>query len=242
LKSLMRMCSTPFGVALAAMAACTCTLTGSCQIVSNGGFELPVVGPSGFEIYSVGESFGGWTVGLGKVALWADQTIPPLVGDQSAVLNGALFQDLSAVPGGDYLLSFTVELADGSDLPPSLRVSFGSNSVVILSPGPLPRSYALAFTACSSTSRLQFASSRFGLALDDVAAEPIPRLGIASRGDGQAEITWRTDFPDYKLEFAAGLPASNWLPVTNDMLTNAEVFTATAATAGGQKVFRLRKP
>jgi len=219
------------------------------QTVVNGGFETPVLGPSGWKEYLSGESFDGWTVSSQQVLHWRSSPIPEFTESDSAetnqavALDGALFQDFSTSPGRDYLVSFTVIVFNGNDFAPPLRVSFGSASTLFrLEEKPLPAAFALGFTASNAITRLEFRSFGYGVAVDDVTVTPVPRLSITPFNGTHTLIAWHTNFADYALEYATALSGTNWLPVTNTNNHAGERVLVIVDATTGQRVFRLRKP
>jgi hypothetical protein len=69
-----------------------------------------------------------------------------------------------------------------------------------------------------------------------------PRLSIARVGSAAAQITWATNFTDYRLEYATNLPVTVWNRVTNRVTTTADRLSVTVATDAAQRVYRLHKP
>jgi hypothetical protein len=210
---------------------------GHAQIVSNGGFELPIVGPSGPITYSAGESFTGWTVDSGSVQLLAFQSP---TGAQAVSLNGGLSQDIPTVPGNAYSLSLTAMFA-GDDFPRFLTLSWDASSVILFPGDPPQGRHSVTFTANGATTHLRLFSPDYAVTLDDVVVEPIPRLSISSLDSGQAQITWSTNFPRHVLESATALPAAGWQPVTNRATIAGDRLSVTVDSASGQQIFRLRE-
>jgi len=208
------------------------------QLVTNGGFETPRVGPSGFAVYSAGQSFMGWSVDAGFVGI---SDFWPISGLQSVVLDGTMAQELATVPGCDYTVSWHAWFG-GDDVPPPLTVRWGATAVVI-DPEPPPFApRSLSFTASDSRTRLGFSGRDYGVTLDEIAVVAVPRLGIASTSPTQAQITWPTNFADHVLEHATTLPATTWTAVTNSASILGGRVSVSVDTAGEQRVFRLRKP
>lgn len=86
------------------------------NLIVNGSFELPDVGPTGvMVIFSGGEPPGfGWTVGIGNVEVAGEQ-YPPLPGpsfdggqhlDLNGVTVGQIFQVFATTAGADYTLTY----------------------------------------------------------------------------------------------------------------------------------------
>lgn len=150
------------------------------QIVSNGGFEIPLVAP-GSVTYTNGQSFGGWTVDLGSVSLQSQ--CPPLSRLQSAYLpwtfgSNTIHQDLNTVVGNQYILSYTRACGDGCGcdaITHRVFVGWGAKSVTD------DRAWNWAensyiFTATGTTTRLSFSGS--DVSLDDVSVVPVAPPGI----------------------------------------------------------------
>ena len=71
---------------------------------------------------------------------------------------------------------------------------------------------------------------------------PQPRLRIAPAGAGSVRISWASSFTDHVLEFAPGLPATDWSAVTNAATIAGDRFSVTLNTGEAQRVYRLRGP
>lgn len=213
---------------------------GLAQIVWNGDFETPVVEPgdSNFILFSAGETFTGWTVDSGSVALTATYSFGQR--QQFLFLGGAIHQDLATTPGADYLLSLMIGFG-GDDIPPPLTISWGTNALQIHEQAAL-QTYSFNVTASEATTRLGFSSRNYNVLVDNVTVVPVPRLGITPLGGAQARMTWRTNFTDYVLEYATSLPARAWTPITNGITVAGDSASLTVDLKNEQLVFRLRKP
>jgi uncharacterized protein DUF642/PEP-CTERM motif-containing protein len=163
-------------IALGTLSAVTWQRALGGNIVVNGGFETPVVTDFYFDTYSAGQSFTGWTVGQGSVALYTDQYNPalsdvPYQGNQALQLNtqggnGSIYQDLVTTPGTTYELSIAFAsnpFASGSG---SMDVAWGSATVASLSAAPshdftnlgwVVESYTV--TATQGITRLEFSNT-----------------------------------------------------------------------------------
>lgn len=109
----------------------------SAGLVKDGNFEKPIVS-GGFNEYTAPQNFGQWTVSAGSIDLVASSYWMPAHGNQSVDLNGSnagtISQDLSTVPGTNYVLSF--DLAGNIVCPPAVKqmqVMWGSTIVTTLS-------------------------------------------------------------------------------------------------------------
>ena len=212
---------------------------GLAQIVSNGDFETPVVEPGdlNFILFSAGETFPGWTVDSGSVALTATYSFDQR--QQFLVLGGAIHQDLPTIPGVDYSLSLTIGFG-GDDIPPPLTISWGTNTLQVHHQA-ASQAYSFSFMANDAVTRLGFSSRNYDVLVDDVTVVPVPRLGITSLGGTQARMTWRTNFTDYVLEYATNLPATVWTPMTDGIALTGDYFSLRVDIKSAQRVFRLRK-
>jgi hypothetical protein len=151
------------------------------QIVSNGGFEIPLVAP-GSATYTAGQSFGGWTVDLGSVSLDGEC---PFSGLQSARLSGTVHQDLNTIVGAQYTLSYARTCEFGCDsgcdaVGHGVFVSWGAETVLdFWTDGWARHSYI--FVATDVTTRLSFRDYRDrSISLDDISVVPAtqPRISL----------------------------------------------------------------
>lgn len=89
------------------------------NLVTNGGFETPVV-PSSIETFFASSTFGGWTVSGHSVDLVSRTNWMAADGGQSLALSGqsagAVHQDLVTVPGQSYRLRFAPRVASTATL------------------------------------------------------------------------------------------------------------------------------
>jgi choice-of-anchor C domain-containing protein len=82
------------------------------ELIINGSFELPVVGP-GFAQRNPGDNFGGngWVVGSGPIdhigSLWVGAMGPQSL-DLNANVAGGVYQDLATVAGATYTIRFAM--------------------------------------------------------------------------------------------------------------------------------------
>ncbi len=144
------------------------------QIVSNGGFEIPLVAP-GSATYTAGQSFGGWTVDLGSVSVDGEC---PFSGLQSAHLSGStttVHQDLNTIVGAQYTLSYArtcvFGCGNGCDaVVHGVFVGWGAETVLDYSGDEWGRS-SHTFVATDVATRLSFRSYK-DISLDDVSVVP----------------------------------------------------------------------
>jgi hypothetical protein len=167
------------------------------NIVVNGGFETPVVTDFYYDTYYAGQSFTGWTVGQGAVALYTDQYNPgmsdvPYQGNQALQLastqggNGSIYQDLVTAPGATYILSFAFASNPFTSESASMNVAWGGATIASLSAAPshdftnlgwIVESYTV--TASAGITRLEFTNTSSGVGvglpqIDAVSASPVP--------------------------------------------------------------------
>jgi choice-of-anchor C domain-containing protein len=153
------------------------------NVVTNGDFEVPNAGSS-YVIYKAGQTFGGWMVESGSV----DQggTWQVANGNQSVDLSGegtgAIYQDLSTIPGQTYLLRFAMAGNPyGGPAVKRMEIWWGNTLVDTLSFDITGRStssmgwvyHEYTVVATANVTRLRFkslTSGTFGPALDDVTA------------------------------------------------------------------------
>jgi hypothetical protein len=153
------------------------------NIVVNGGFETPVVTDFYYDTYDAGQSFTGWTVGQGAVALYTDQYNPPLSdvpyqGNQALQLastqggNGSIYQDLATTPGATYELTFAFASNPFASANASMSVAWGGATIATLSADPshdytnlgwIVESYTV--TASAGITRLEFVNTSSGVDL-----------------------------------------------------------------------------
>jgi choice-of-anchor C domain-containing protein len=172
------------------------------NLVVNGDFEEPVVpGEQGWETYSGGQTFPGWTVGGHSIDIVHDHGdrewwVSPS-GHQGVDLNGSgpgsITQDLPTVPGAAYSLSFamagnqvggpiivTMDFFWGYEIVDTL--SFLTNPAEPNYPGDIGWVYhEYILEAPTDWTRLTFQSLSYtgarGPALDDVRVIPFDRDG-----------------------------------------------------------------
>src|SRR6266705_6407612 len=144
------------------------------QIVSNGGFEIPLVAP-GSATYTAGQSFGGWTVDSGSVSVDGEC---PFSGLQSAHLSSStttVHQDLNTIVGAQYTISYarTCEYGCGNGCDAvghGVFVAWGAETVFDYYTGAwAPNSYM--FVATDITTRVSFSSYK-DISLDDISVVP----------------------------------------------------------------------
>jgi hypothetical protein len=70
----------------------------------------------------------------------------------------------------------------------------------------------------------------------------IPRLRAVILSPTHLQISWDTNFVGYKLEAAAGLPAMNWFPVTNNVTIANGQAQVTVDTDAAWQFYRLSMP
>jgi hypothetical protein len=73
------------------------------------------------------------------------------------------------------------------------------------------------------------------------ASIPPPVLEIFPMDAATLQLSWPVNAASYALEFTTNLPAQAWSPVTNSVVTNADLLTVDLEITGGQRWFRLRK-
>ena len=170
------------------------------NIVSNGGFELPVV-PGSLVTYWSG-NMSGWTLGGGGIdligAAWR-----AAAGNQSLDLNsasaGSVYQMLSTVTNQTYRLRFALAGNPGGYAPKQMEVRWGGVAVTnVTFPWSATSSgtnmgwvyHSLVVTATGPNTRLDFVSltgampgsmgtlAFYGPALDDVSVVPYERYAL----------------------------------------------------------------
>lgn len=163
------------------------------NLVVNGGFETPVVTAFYFNVYTAGQSFTGWTVGQGSVALYTDQYNPslsdvPYEGNQALQLsstqggNGSIYQDLATTAGTTYELTFAFASNPFASEDVTMDVSWGGGTVASLTATP---SHDLAnsgwvlesftVTATGATTRLEFLNTT---PVADIAGPQIDAVSV----------------------------------------------------------------
>ena len=205
--------------ALAVTALASFGLSSSAQaasIVTNGGFELPVLADSS---YTISNSIPGWirdAVSTGSGIEIQRQNIAGLAfqGQQFAELDSdgvtSIFQDLATKVGQQYRLNFAFSarpnVADNQ-----LDIGWGGNPVDSLSaigqPGTFWNQFSYLLTATSGTTRLSFGnlgetSDSLGSYIDAVSVTAVPTpallpglvgLGIAALRKRKAEAMAESD-------------------------------------------------
>jgi len=182
------------------------------SIVTNGGFELPVLPNSSFLISN---TIPGWTRGAGSSGSGIEvqrNNIAGLAfeGQQFAELDSdgvtSIFQDLATNIGQQYRLNFAFSARPnvGDN---QLDIGWGGNPVASLSasgqPGTVWNQFSYLLTATNNTTRLSFGnlgetSDSLGSYLDAVSVTAVPTpallpglvgLGIAALRKRKAEAT-----------------------------------------------------
>lgn len=167
--------------------------TSSRNLLNNGEFETPLITSGTYLTYAAGQSFGGWVVESGTVAL-ANSLWQAVDGLQSLNLAGAspgaIYQTIPTVPGQDYYLRFYLggNTADG----PTVKASeVWWNDHILDAPtlsttGPSTTGMAWTnleyrVTATSNVTRLRFVGLTTGLfgrlvgpVIDAVSLYPVP--------------------------------------------------------------------
>jgi Protein of unknown function (DUF642)/PEP-CTERM motif len=181
------------------------------NLVVNGGFETPVVTDFYYDSYTAGQSFTGWTVGQGVVALYTDQYNPgqsdvPYQGNQALQLsstapggNGSLFQSLATTPGVTYDLSFAFASNPFASETVLMNVAWGGGTVANLSATPSHDLQNLGWvvesflvTATQATTTLEFTNTTpvadaAGPQIDAVSVSAVPEpSSLALIGLGMA--------------------------------------------------------
>jgi len=72
-------------------------------------------------------------------------------------------------------------------------------------------------------------------------AVPKPRLSISRLDSASIQISWPTNFMDFRLEVATGLSAATWDIVTNLVAIEGDRFKINLTTDSAQRLYRLRK-
>lgn len=187
-----------------ARAASTCdSASGTQNLVSDCGFEDPVVGAGNFKAFNSGTPLGAWTVNsngdgvdLVDKAGGGYGSYPVHSGNQSVDLNKSLptgvHQELQTLPGQNYQLTFSLSGYPGSPGcpgtdPKGLTVTAGSTSnTYSFAPDPTASplgnqrfvNEATSFTATDVSTTLTFTPSNTGCTgpvIDDVSV--VPSLG-----------------------------------------------------------------
>lgn len=183
---------------------------GRANLITNGSFELPDVGPTGVEvIFSGGEPAGfGWQVGHGNVEvageLYAPLPGPSLDGDQHLDLNGVtvgnIFQFFSTTVGVEYEMSFAYasNYAHHGPTHPALATVYITDvsSTQVVTPFSISHGtsastdldwfvHSMRFTAIGASTAVGFDSESRqtplgGILLDAVSVTVVPEPGTAS--------------------------------------------------------------
>lgn len=77
--------------------------------------------------------------------------------------------------------------------------------------------------------------------ISNLTIAPVPWLTIAREGAGSVRFTWATNFADHVLESTPGLPALNWISVTNSVTSAGDFFSVTLDLGPFNQFYRLRK-
>ena len=172
-------------VSLAALYTAAGSVGQAANEVPNGSFETPATPPSGWNTYSQGQTFGGWTVGVGDIdhvgTYWQAAD-----GTQSVNLNGngqgSIYRDLATSAGQDYELRFAMA-ANGDSSPFTATVHVFWDGAEIATPEFEAGGHSLSdmgyerhtyrVTATQTVTRLAFASGNassgvYGPVVDDV--------------------------------------------------------------------------
>ncbi len=167
------------------------------NLVTNGGFELPVLGPTGFVTYGPGASLTGWTIDSGSIdhikTFWTS-----FEGAQSIDLDGnspgAISQTLATSIGQSYDVSFwssaNPDLSGGSA---SMSVRWGGTEVLSVTRPPAASGTSMGWVfsrvtvvATGTSTPLQFVSTDFGpfgIALDSVSVTPTAVTDVTVSAD-----------------------------------------------------------
>jgi choice-of-anchor C domain-containing protein len=169
-------------------------------VITNPGFEDPVVPPGGPGYIFDTTTLTGWTVSAGNIDILASSYWQPHSGNQSidlyGCLAGTIYQAITTTAGQPYVLSYwvagnadsagirtsTVKVGStvgGSDLA-TQNESFDTTGKTKTAMGWELRS--LNFTAVSTTSYIQFndtsTSTCQGIALDDISVDIVPPTDV----------------------------------------------------------------
>lgn len=188
-------------------------------IVTNGSFEESTFGPGGTwnfkTLYAPSDAIYGWTVTPESID-YINTYWTAADGDRSIDLDGrspgGIKQDLTTVPGHDYLVKFWLSgNPDDGQVPKPVRVMAlvggGSWDFTYTFPSPWPsgrdkhdliwQEYSLTFTAPSTLTTLQFKSTNstaFGAALDNVSVvdqtPELPSGALLLLGMVPAGLAW----------------------------------------------------
>jgi hypothetical protein len=214
--------------------------TASAQIVVNGGFEdIPLNDP----VHSAGESFGGWTVGLGYAGVTYEEPGTAYAGLLSLGLVPAssVYQDIPTVPGVVYEVSFWQSFYGGSMLP-MFCVRWDDEAVYGEASRNAWGQARHTFTAARATTRLSLGTINTDLSYDEVSVVPVfPRLTIARTAEARFELSWATNHVGYSVESTAALPAVAWVPVPESVTLSGDHFTVVVSGGEQARYFRLRK-
>jgi hypothetical protein len=78
--------------------------------------------------------------------------------------------------------------------------------------------------------------------ISNLTLVPVPWLTIERVDVAAAQVAWSTNFADHVLEFATGLPAVTWSPVTNAVSYAGDRASVTVDSSLSGLFYRLRKP
>lgn len=179
--------SKPIGIAVLLLVVLT-GIASATNLVSNGGFEQPVLGDSWHAFFTI----PGWTELYGKeMEIQTSKMWTPYEGNQYLELDAyestTVYQDIPTTPGAEYTLSFAFSprpgIADNQ-----LQVSWDGNVLGTMSANGASISntdwtvHSYTVTATKPTTRLQFhnldVSDTWGTFLDDVVLTPTTSSSI----------------------------------------------------------------
>ena len=165
--------------------------------VSNGSFEEPVVHVP-YQVFSTGESIGGWVVEAGTIEIVGTYW-PAAAGRQSVDLSGifdligTIYQDIPTIPGQDYTVRFAFAGNPEDGATKQMKVFWNNGEIADLTVDTAGRSltdmgwtyYSYKVTATSTMSRLTFQSltlTFLGPVIDDVSVTPLADAASVANG------------------------------------------------------------
>jgi hypothetical protein len=159
-------------------------ITGAQNLVANGGFEDPPMGPG--PSISFPASIPAWT-SSGTLELWSHLGVVGQEGNQllelDAFANTSIFQDLVTTPGQSYIVSFLFGHRTGPNFSAVDLFWDGSNALSVMTTNDVMTRYSITLLATGGVTRLQISgagpSDGLGDLLDDVRVTPsaVPEPG-----------------------------------------------------------------
>jgi len=152
-------------------------------------FESPIIG-SGYQNFTLGQTFDGWTVSAGDVDIirGAYSPLPFPDGDQAVDLNGfqpgAISQSINTVIGQAYSLNFW--LSANTVVSAQANAGAGATTQIFSSGNTAWNQYFLPFTATGTSTLISFSSVNTpgtgGPTLDEVSVVAVPTPTSAMGG------------------------------------------------------------